>query len=138
MLWAPLVAPLEARSEDSMEPTIRGNEPGPASAMPPALLEGPAVLRGARVQARAERLEAPAEEAARPPRWAVRVVKGCVAGILVLPVAAPALLAASDSFLGAHAETFRMIGSPVAVALWIGLLLAAHALIGRFPPVERR
>ncbi|MBI5067310.1 MAG: hypothetical protein HZB56_03650 [Deltaproteobacteria bacterium] len=123
-----------------MEPTIRSNEPGPIEVLPPVLFKGPAVRRAPRVRApAARRAAAAAAQAAAAPRWAVLAVKGCVGGILLLPLAAPAVLAASDSFLGASAaETFRMVGSPVAVVLWLALVGGAHALIGRFPPVARR
>lgn len=124
-----------------METMIRSNQTSPSEALPPVLWKGPAVHRGPRVQAPAARepvAEARTAQAACAPRWAVVAVKGCVAGILLLPVAAPALLAASDSFLGASAETFRMVGSPVAVVVWLSLVGCAHALIGRFPPAARR
>jgi hypothetical protein len=75
---------------------------------------------------------------AAPPHWAVVAVKWCVAGILLLPLGAPLLLTTTGPLWGAHAEGFRMVGSGVAVALWMAMLACAEYLTGHYPPVPRR
>jgi ABC-type transport system involved in cytochrome c biogenesis permease component len=72
-----------------------------------------------------------------PPHWAVRTVKGCVLGILGLPLAVPLLLAASAAF-GAGADPYRKLGFFVSLAVWLGLFVTAQYLTAVFPPVPRR
>ncbi|HET6439090.1 MAG TPA: hypothetical protein VFG59_13565 [Anaeromyxobacter sp.] len=74
---------------------------------------------------------------APPPRWAVITVKCCVIGILALPLATPAVLAASTA-LGPGLDPFRHLGFLAAVALWLALFGTAQLLTTTYPPVPRR
>jgi len=74
-----------------------------------------------------------------PPHWAVLAVKICVVGMMLLPLATPPVLFAASSLLGGQeAETFRMIGSMVAILLGLTMLAVAQVLTSHFPPVRRR
>jgi len=72
-----------------------------------------------------------------PPRWAVNTVKCCVIGILALPLATPAVLAASSA-LGPGLDPFRQVGFLGAVGLWLALFGTAQLLTTTYPPVPRR
>jgi hypothetical protein len=74
-----------------------------------------------------------------PPHWAILAVKICVVGILLLPLATPPVLFAASAFLGPQAgESLRMVGSMVAILLWLAMLAGAQTLTSHFPPVPRR
>jgi hypothetical protein len=72
-----------------------------------------------------------------PPSWAVLTVKGCVVGLLGLPLATPLLLAASMA-LGPGADLGRKIAFATSVVVWVGMFACAQALTTLYPPVPRR
>jgi hypothetical protein len=74
-----------------------------------------------------------------PPPWAILAVKICVVGILLLPLSTPPVLFAASSLLGPkEGETLRMVGSMVAIGLWLAMLACAQFLTAHFPPVPRK
>ncbi len=74
-----------------------------------------------------------------PPHWVVLAVKICVVGILLLPLGTPPVLFAASAFVGPQAgESLRMVGSMVAILLWLAMLAGAQILTAHFPPVPRR
>ena len=72
-----------------------------------------------------------------PPAWAVRAVKVCVTGILVLPLGTPVLLTASSIF-GEAADPFRFPAFVVSVVLWAAMLVSAMWITSTYPPVQHR
>jgi hypothetical protein len=71
------------------------------------------------------------------PRGAAVALRVCVAGLLILPVAVPLLLAASIAW-SPEARLGRAIGIAVSVVIWLAMFVCAQVLTGPSPAGPRR